>query len=47
MLDRYPQVDGGNVAFASTMTRLKLVLFALGVIGALAAAYLVFKPLAG
>ena len=47
LLDRYPQVDGGNVAFASAMTRLKLVLFALGVVGALAAAYLVFKPLAG
>lgn len=46
LLDRYPQVDGGNVAFASTMTRLKLVLFALGVVGALVAAYLVFKPLA-
>ncbi|MGO4402831.1 hypothetical protein AB4Z10_01060 [Bosea sp. RAF48] len=47
LLDRYPQVDAGNVAFASAMTRLKLVLFALGVVGALAAAYLVFKPLAG
>ncbi|MBN9450510.1 MAG: hypothetical protein J0I42_01055 [Bosea sp.] len=47
LLDRYPQVDGGNVAFASAMTRVKLVLFALGVIGALAAAYIVFKPLAG
>lgn len=47
LLDRYPQVDAGNVAFASMMTRLKLVLFALGVVGALAAAYLVFKPLAG
>jgi len=29
------------------MTRLKLVLFALGVIGALVAAYLVFRPLTG
>lgn len=46
LLARYPQVDAGNVAFASMMTRLKLVLFALGVAGALVAAYLAFKPLA-
>ncbi|MGX5732991.1 hypothetical protein [Bosea thiooxidans] len=47
LLDRYPQIDSGNVSFASIMTRLKLVLFTLGVAGALVAAYLVFKPLAG
>jgi hypothetical protein len=47
LLDRYPRVEGGNVAFASTMTRLKLVLFSLGVIGALVAAYRVFEPLTG
>jgi hypothetical protein len=46
LLDRYPKVDSGEVAFASLMTRLKLVLFTAGVIGALAAAYLAFKPLA-
>ena len=46
LLNRYPQIDGGNVAFASAMTRLKLVLFSLGVAGALVAAYLVFSPLA-
>lgn len=46
LLERYPQVDARAVGFASLMTRLKLVLFALGVVGALAAAYLVFSPLA-
>lgn len=46
MLDRYPQVDAGNVSFASIVTRLKLVLFILGIVGALVSAYLVFKPLA-
>ncbi|CAM5769649.1 hypothetical protein [Bosea minatitlanensis] len=46
LLDRYPRVAAGDVAFASAMTRLKLVLFSLGVIGALVAAYLAFRPLA-
>lgn len=46
LLDRYPRVEAGNVAFASNMTRLKLVFFSLGVVGALVAAYLVFRPLA-
>ncbi|WP_439500187.1 hypothetical protein [Bosea sp. (in: a-proteobacteria)] len=46
LLDKYPKVEPGDVAFASGFTRLKLVLFTLGVIGALVAAYLVFKPLA-
>lgn len=46
LLDRYPRITPGEAAFASVMTRLKLVLFTLGVAGALAAAYLVFKPLA-
>jgi hypothetical protein len=47
LLDKYPKVEPGDVAFASGFTRLKLVLFTLGVVGALVAAYLVFKPLAG
>ena len=46
LLDRYPSVAQGDVAFASGMTRLKLVFFVLGLIGALVAAWLVFKPLA-
>ncbi|WP_332685226.1 hypothetical protein [Bosea sp. (in: a-proteobacteria)] len=47
LLDRYPAVEDGTVAFASGFTRIKLVLFLLGVIGAIAAAYLAFRPLAG
>lgn len=46
LLDRYPQISDGDVALASFMTQAKLVLFALGIIGALAAAWLAFKPLA-
>ncbi|MGO4670314.1 hypothetical protein AB4Z40_26775 [Bosea sp. 2YAB26] len=46
LLDKYPRVEAGDVAMASGFTQLKLVLFTLGVLGALAAAYLVFKPLA-
>ena len=46
LLDRFPQVSAANVAFASRLTQFKLVLFAAGVIGALVAAYLAFKPLA-
>ncbi|MEN5082297.1 hypothetical protein ABE438_07410 [Bosea sp. TWI1241] len=46
LLDRYPQVDEGTVALASGFTRIKLVLFALGLAGALAAAWLAFRPLA-
>lgn len=46
LLDRYPQITAAETSFASLMTRLKLVLFALGVVGALAAAYLAFRPLA-
>ncbi len=46
LLDRYPKVEAGDVAFASRVTQLKLVLFSLGIIGAIVAAYLVFKPLA-
>ena len=46
LLDRYPTVAEGDVALASGMTRLKLVFFSLGVVGALVAAWLVFKPLA-
>lgn len=46
LLDKYPRVEAGDVAMASGFTRLKLVLFVAGVIGALAAAYLAFKPLA-
>lgn len=45
LLDKYPQVDAGEVAFASRVTQAKLALFVAGVAGALAAAYLVFKPL--
>lgn len=46
LLDTYPKVDSGAVATASRFTQLKLVLFSLGIVGALAAFYLVFKPLA-
>ncbi|SFJ55763.1 hypothetical protein SAMN05216304_109178 [Bosea sp. OK403] len=46
LLDTYPKLEAGNVAFASRVTQLKLVLFTLGIIGALVAAYLAFKPLA-
>ncbi|GAU80603.1 hypothetical protein [Bosea sp. BIWAKO-01] len=46
LLDKYPRVEASDVAMASGFTQLKLVLFTLGVLGALAAAYLVFKPLA-
>lgn len=47
LLDKYPSVDASDVAFASRATQIKLVLFLAGVVGALAAAYLAFKPLAG
>ncbi|KPH80710.1 hypothetical protein [Bosea vaviloviae] len=46
MLDTYPKVDAGDVAFASRATQIKLVLFLAGTVGAIAAAYLAFKPLA-
>ncbi|MFC5507313.1 MULTISPECIES: hypothetical protein [Hyphomicrobiales] len=46
LLDKYPKVEAGDVAFASRMTQLKLVLFLAGIAGAIAAAYLAFKPLA-
>lgn len=46
LLDKYPKVEAGDVAAASRFTQFKLVLFALGVAGALVAVYLVFKPLA-
>lgn len=46
LLDRYPVLEEGTVAFASGFTRIKLVLFSLGVVGAICAAYLAFKPLA-
>ena len=45
-LDKYPKVDAAYVAFASRATQIKLVLFLLGTVGAIAAAYLAFKPLA-
>lgn len=47
LLDKYPKVEPGDVAFASRATQLKLVLFLAGIAGAVAAAYLAFKPLAG
>lgn len=47
LLDRYPALDKGTVAFASGFSRLKLIFFTLGVVGALVAAYLAFRPLAG
>ncbi len=47
LLDRYPAVDDGDVAFASGFTRIKLVLFLAGLAGALAAIWVVFRPLAG
>lgn len=46
LLDRYPQLAADDVAFASRITRVKLVLFCVGIIGAMVAAYLVFRPLA-
>jgi hypothetical protein len=46
LLDKYPKVEAGDVAFASRVTQVKLVLFLLGTVGALAAAYLAFRPLA-
>ena len=46
LLDKYPKVEAGDVAFASRATQIKLVLFLLGTVGAIAAAYLAFKPLA-
>ncbi|TCR64746.1 hypothetical protein [Bosea sp. BK604] len=46
LLDKYPKVEPGDVATASRFTQVKLVLFALGIVGALAAVYLAFKPLA-
>ena len=47
LLDAYPKIEPGTVAFASRITQVKLVLFIAGVAGALAAAYLAFRPLAG
>ncbi len=46
LLDRYPTINAGDVAFASRATQIKLVLFLLGTIGAIAAVYLAFRPLA-
>ncbi|KPF72599.1 hypothetical protein IP69_01495 [Bosea sp. AAP35] len=46
LLDNYPKVEARDVAFASRVTQLKLVLFLAGTVGAIMAAYLVFKPLA-
>ncbi|HEV7259532.1 MAG TPA: hypothetical protein VGN82_17260 [Bosea sp. (in: a-proteobacteria)] len=46
LLDKYPKVEAGDVAFASRITQVKLVLFLLGTVGAVVAAYLAFKPLA-
>lgn len=46
LIDRYPKVEAGDVALASGFTRLKLILFVAGVVGALAAVYLAFRPLA-
>jgi hypothetical protein len=46
LLDRYPALEAGTVAFASRVTQVKLVLFSAGVAGALAAAWLAFRPLA-
>jgi len=46
LLDKYPKVEAGDVALASRITQFKLVLFLLGTVGAVVAAYLVFRPLA-
>lgn len=46
LLDNYPKIEAGNVAFASRITQVKLVLFLAGTVGALMAAYLAFRPLA-
>ncbi len=47
LLDKYPKLESRDVAFASVVTRLKIGLFMLGIAGALTAAYLAFRPLAG
>ncbi|AMJ59336.1 hypothetical protein [Bosea sp. PAMC 26642] len=46
LLDKYPTIVPGDVAMASGFTRLKLVLFTAGIVGALAAVYLAFRPIA-
>jgi len=46
LLESYPKLEERTVAFASLATRLKLVLFAVGIVGVLGAAYIVFRPLA-
>lgn len=46
LIDKYPTIVPGDVSLASRFTQLKLVLFTLGTIGALAAAYLAFRPIA-
>jgi hypothetical protein len=47
LLDRYPTVAERDVAIASRVTQFKLVLFSLGTLGAIAAAWLAWRPLAG
>lgn len=45
LLDNYPTIAAGDVAFASRVTQIKLVLFSLGTLGAIAAAWLAWRPL--
>ena len=46
LLDTYPEIAERDVAFASRVTQIKLVLFSLGTLGAIAAAWLAWRPLA-
>lgn len=44
LFDRYPQIEAGDVARASWLTRVKLVLFSAGTVGAVAAFVLALRP---
>lgn len=46
LLDHYPELGEREVGFASRITQIKLVLFSLGTVGAIAAAWLAWRPLA-
>lgn len=44
LFDRYPQIDDRDVALASRCTRIKLVLFSLGIAGVIAGFVLAARP---
>jgi hypothetical protein len=44
LFDRYPRIETGDVARASRLTRIKLVLFSIGAVGAIAAFVLAARP---